>query len=321
MFHVEQGGDIMLNAITRVDIKDFLIFKAEFSAEFSPGVNVIIGGNATGKTTLLKVMYSGLVQKHLPSDYFRQFPPKGNTADLDITLKTAVRAKINISLVDDSENSSKNCIYIPANEILTYAKSLLALNNERYIPFDQTEIDILSKAELGITKKITPNAAKVMDRIRDIIGGEVVYENDEFFINRKDGLTPFGFEAGGFKKLGLLWKLLRNGLLEDGTYLFWDEPENNINPELIPVVVDTLLELAKGGVQVFVTSHDEIMAQYFDIRGQREVDVRFHGIKKTGSGVLWSSAERFSELAFNPIEDGSRMLNIAFVDFLRRERA
>jgi hypothetical protein len=220
---------------------------------------------------------------------------------------------------DEEWKDNVKSVYIPANEILTYAKSILALNNERYIPFDQTEIDILSKAELGITKKITPNAEKVMDRIRDIIGGEVVYENDEFFIDRGGVLTPFGYEAGGYKKLGLLWKLLRNGMLEDGTYLFWDEPENNINPELIPVVVDTLLALAKGGVQVFVTSHDEIMARYFDIREDRAIPVEFHGMKKTDIGITHGSASRYLELPFNPIEDAGESLFRAVVESSRRE--
>jgi len=44
-------------AINRVEIKDFLLFKGEFATDFGTGVNVLIGGNGTGKTTLMKVMY------------------------------------------------------------------------------------------------------------------------------------------------------------------------------------------------------------------------------------------------------------------------
>ena len=44
-------------AIKRIEVKDFLVFKGEFTVDFCPGVNVIIGGNATGKTTLLKALY------------------------------------------------------------------------------------------------------------------------------------------------------------------------------------------------------------------------------------------------------------------------
>jgi putative ATP-dependent endonuclease of OLD family len=45
-------------AIDRVEIKDFLVFKGDFVCDFCPGVNVLIGANATGKTTLMKAMYS-----------------------------------------------------------------------------------------------------------------------------------------------------------------------------------------------------------------------------------------------------------------------
>ena len=36
-------------AVNRVEIKDFLVFKGEFSADFCPSVNVFIGGKSTGK--------------------------------------------------------------------------------------------------------------------------------------------------------------------------------------------------------------------------------------------------------------------------------
>jgi recombinational DNA repair ATPase RecF len=49
-------------------LKDFLVFKGEFTADFCPGVNVLIGGNGTGKTTLMKTAYSLISQ---PAKKFR----------------------------------------------------------------------------------------------------------------------------------------------------------------------------------------------------------------------------------------------------------
>lgn len=43
----------------------------------------------------------------------------------------------------------------------------------------------------------------------------------------------FSLEAEGLRKLALLWKLIRNGLLEKDSILLWDEPESNLNPELV----------------------------------------------------------------------------------------
>ena len=44
-------------AIQRVEIEKVLVFKEKLILDFCPGVNVLIGSNATGKTTLLKAMY------------------------------------------------------------------------------------------------------------------------------------------------------------------------------------------------------------------------------------------------------------------------
>ncbi|MDR3135757.1 MAG: ATP-binding protein, partial [Deltaproteobacteria bacterium] len=44
-------------SFTHARFKDFLMFKGEVIVTFGPGVNVLIGSNATGKTTLLKCLY------------------------------------------------------------------------------------------------------------------------------------------------------------------------------------------------------------------------------------------------------------------------
>jgi predicted ATP-dependent endonuclease of OLD family len=47
----------MENGISRVEIKDFLVFKGGLSLDLCNGVNVLIGENGSGKTTLMKVLY------------------------------------------------------------------------------------------------------------------------------------------------------------------------------------------------------------------------------------------------------------------------
>ena len=39
----------------------------------------------------------------------------------------------------------------------------------------------------------------------------------------------------------------QNGTLEKGSVLFWDEPEANINPKYIPVLVESLMMLESEG--------------------------------------------------------------------------
>jgi AAA15 family ATPase/GTPase len=196
-------------------------------------------------------------------------------------------------------------VFIPTTEMLSHARGLLALNMERQLPFDKTEIDILAKAELEPTWEITQNAKELFEVLREQIGGQVVFDGKEFYVEKDDtfaGRIPYSYEASGFRKLGLLWKLLRNGLLESGTILFWDEPEASINPELIPVLVDCLVKLQRGGVQIFVATHSEMLANEFNIRCSGSDIVKFFSLYKEKNTINAMSDIRFNLLAPNPLK-------------------
>ena len=101
--------------------------------------------------------------------------------------------------------------------------------------------------------------------------------------------------------MALLWQLVKNGTLEKGSVLFWDEPEANINPKYISIIVDMLLELQRDGVQIFMSTHDYMLAKYFEIRKSEGNSVLFHSLNKTEDGVEVSSGYKFGELKDNII--------------------
>jgi len=96
------------------------------------------------------------------------------------------------------------------------------------------------------------------------------------------------------RKLGLLWKLIRNGLLEKGSILLWDEPEANINPELYPLVAEILLELQKNGVQIFLATHSYNFAKYLEVRRTNKEQVMLHNLYKSRNLFLDESQKIFS---------------------------
>jgi ABC-type multidrug transport system ATPase subunit len=50
--------------------------------------------------------------------------------------------------------------------------------------------------------------------------------------------------------------LIQNGTLLNGSVLFWDEPETNLNPKLFGPLIEILLQLQHSGVQIFISTHD-----------------------------------------------------------------
>jgi predicted ATPase len=123
-----------------------------------------------------------------------------------------------------------------------------------------------------------------------------------FYTIRTDGtIIPFDNEASGFKKLGYLGLLVASGHLEPGSVLFWDEPENSLNPELVPVLVDILLRLSRSGVQIFIATHSEILAEYFAVLRKKSKgdEVKFFSLYKDGEQIKYDADSRFDLLRPN----------------------
>jgi AAA15 family ATPase/GTPase len=115
--------------------------------------------------------------------------------------------------------------------------------------------------------------------------------------------------AEGLRKLASIAHLIRNGSLEQGGVLFWDEPETNINPKLIRTVAQTLLGLAGAGVQVFVATHDYLLsnelslAAEYDTQEAKAAKPRFFALSKTGhtAPVDAEWGPTLADLRHNPI--------------------
>ena len=279
-------------AINRVEIKDFLVFKGEFATEFCPGVNVLIGRNGTGKTTLIKAMYEQKPDRsYLPNADLmvaEMDPPYGNK---NISSKKIIFDGILHSFV-----------YIPEKDILEHAKGLLTFIEQKQTGFGQIYKDVLISAQDIPTQKQSAVQMTVAQKIADIIGGDVRWDKGDgsFYTIKADGnRIPFANEASGYKKLGYLGLLVSSGQLNPGTILFWDEPENSLNPELIPVLVDILLELSRNGVQIFIATHSEILASYFAVNRQNGDDVLFTALYKDGEQIKANKSDRFDLLEPN----------------------
>ena len=172
----------------------------------------------------------------------------------------------------------------------------MALYEKYNMPFDGTQVDIIVNASLPETREIPESMKGVLKKISNAIDGDVILENDSFYIVKQDGRkVEFSLEAEGLRKLGLIWKLIRNGLLEKDTVLLWDEPEANLNPELYPLVVDILLELQKNGVQMFLATHSYNFAKYLEIKREKKEDVLFHNLYKASSEMPEELNELFQD--------------------------
>lgn len=214
----------------------------------------------------------------------------------------------------------KPAIFIPTKEVLSLVRGLTAEQSdlptiERI--FDDGYLDLARQLvrdgtdDLAAKVQLDPKFASIVPRLANLIGGQYLLENGRFvfesgryvekdlgshsrakhaqmyqdstewkFVPRSKHRLSSGMTAEGFRKIGVLQRLLSNGSLNPGTTgpLLWDEPESNLNPKLMKDLVLALLELARNGQQIILATHDYVLLKWFDLlidKGKGD-QVRFH---------------------------------------------
>ena len=294
--------------LTKVKLTNFTAF-ADLTVDFSPGINVLVGANGTGKTHLLKVCYAvcavsnshvsfiqKLVDVFLPSgrglgrlvkgqdkngrgkvEVYRE--PPGLYASFSISSNSQGD---HLDYSKDWGDTPIAGVFIPVKEMLANAPGFLSLYAAREIHFEEVYTDILHRAYLPPLRGNPDDCRQpLLSALEKTIGGQVAIKGEEFFLDSKFGSLEFSLLAEGIRKLALLWLLIRNGSLSKSSVLFWDEPEANLNPKLYGVLINTLLELQRDGVQVFLATHDYVILKELDLRLQSGDQVAYHSLYRT----------------------------------------
>ncbi len=329
-------------SITRAKFENFTAF-ATLDVELSEGINVLVGANGTGKTHLMKAVYCACDISKTESDYgeklTRVFLPSGRALGrLAKRQKGSVRCavevhrkrrKLRISFsnhvtVSDSatitgakewKSEPIESVYIPVKEMLSNAPGFRSLYSQREIHFEEVYADILDRAYRPALRGPADEPSRsLLGRLRKLIEGKVVISDEEFFLRNKQGNLEFTLLAEGFRKLGLLWLLIQNGTLLNGSVLFWDEPEANLNPKLFGRLIEILLELQRMGVQVFLATHDYVILKELDLRKAPTDEMLFHSLYRdsdTGE-IQCRSTSEYLQIHPNAIAD-------TFADLYNRE--
>lgn len=289
--------------ISHLGISKFTVFN-KLSLDFSSGINVFIGENGTGKTHILKTLYSAysIIGKSESGDILSQkvnrvFRPDKNellrlihrqqgnlgTGKFQVTrineekqvhhVRLEITRKSNRSVnlknwINDSKNN--RVVYIPVKDMLANAPGFKALYDERITSYEEVYADVITKALLPAVKgKPSPAKQELFSLIQNLIGGTVVEHNEHFFLHNKQGNLEFTLLAEGYRKLGLIFTLIQNDTLSSNSVVFWDEPEANLNPKLAKELATIIVKLQELGVQLFIATHDYIFLRELEMAVQK----------------------------------------------------
>lgn len=210
------------------------------------------------------------------------------------------------------ESFAQEPVFIPTKEVLSFMEGFVSLYNKYRLAFDQTYYDLCSLLDLPVARldQLDEKSEWAMAEIEKTIGGKFVFhgggrvtfavETNEFSANDA---------AEGFRKAGILYRLLEVGAVRPGVSgpLFWDEPEANLNPNLMKLLVEILLELSRKGQQIILATHDYVLLKWFDLLMDKGKDdhVRFHTLffDEQSGEVKSQSTDDYLQISPNAIDD------------------
>jgi hypothetical protein len=129
------------------------------------------------------------------------------------------------------------------------------------------------------------------------------------FVPKGEQSLSSSMTAEGYRKIGVLHRLLCNGSINPGAtgVLLWDEPEANLNPKLMKKLVQILLELSRNGQQIVLATHDYVLLKWLDllIDKGKEDHVRFHALYRDPDTqkLAVESADSYSLISKSAISD------------------
>jgi predicted ATP-dependent endonuclease of OLD family len=289
-------------------------------------LNVITGLNSTGKTHLLKLLYSiarGIeegnktteVSGNSKSIYILQkilhciIPqPKGSESFItygksEAKLQTTVKAMTLKFLITADQNCSVDSAFwddhldiqstfIPTKEIFSIFDAIVETRegSKRLLAFDDTYYDLVKDFRLPMAQQLTGEKSYPDYFHKMTEGGKIEYiDNQLLFVKDKLKLSMHQ-TAEGIRKLGIFDRLIRNHRIQfnqGNCVICLDEPETNLHPEAIITFAEMLHDFAQNGVQVFLATHSYFMLKRLEqLAKEHSTDYTMLDLRKDENGRI-----------------------------------
>lgn len=274
-------------------------------------INLVLGGNATGKTFLLKALYCAMrtieeykrgndqrtASEILAEKLYWTFQPDkiGDlvTKGVDAALRCEIYCSQNevfsykfgkdttkkiSSLKNSVQPRSSNSIFLPAKEVLSLHQIILkSREQDKMFGFDDTYLDLARALRQSPRKgKNYAEFAKSRQCLENILGGRIEFDEGagKWQFKKGNQKFPIGVTAEGIKKISILDTLLGNRYLDTDSIVFIDEPESALHPKAVSDLLDIVAILADRGIQFFMASHSYfVVKKLFLIAQEQKISI------------------------------------------------
>lgn len=193
------------------------------------------------------------------------------SCDIEFTFTPASKSEVTVESVPKTWVQNVP-VYLPTRELLTIYPGFVSLYETTHLEFDETWRDtaILLGAPLARGAR-EEKSRELLRPLEEAMGGPVELDTaGRFYLRTSSERFEMHLVAEGLRKLAMLARLIANGSLVEGGYLFWDEPDANLNPKLVKIIAQTILAISKMGIQVFLATHSLFLLRELYILQQTE---------------------------------------------------
>lgn len=282
----------MNNKIVSVSLKEYGMIPS-FDCQSFSNINLVIGENGTGKTFLLKALYSATraMEEYKRGDDIKTinevlaeklrwtfqvdklgdmvtrssnesliFEMKLGTDQIGYQFSSSATSKV-VTATAPSGKRETNSIFIPAKEVLSlYSIILKSREVDKSFGFDDTYYDLVKALRISPKKgknyTAFSNSRKLLN---SVIDGKVEYDETSgkwFYKNNRSQKFSIGATSEGVKKISIMDRLLSNGYLDNQSIIFIDEIESALHPTAVCQFLDMVAKIATDmDLQFFISSH------------------------------------------------------------------
>lgn len=143
-------------------------------------------------------------------------------------------------------------------------------------------VDLLKEKRKISDSELSNSAvnSELVDMINSAIDGEIKFADSGslYFSDGKCGSNiNISTTATGITNLGIISLLLKKNVISKGSFVFVDEPEVNLHPDWQKVMIDTLYEMSKNGINVVIATHSiDMIKRIENIMSAFDGDIEEH---------------------------------------------
>lgn len=271
--------------ITAIELRNIRGFKLLSRTELSKRINVFIGANNSGKSTILNSIFSlqrnealgasditiggqsGEVKLYLEGYYIGIGTIESNSS---YTFDPKTRQR---RLYDRSGRHSHNPQIIPEHEpnnlIYPYLSKRKSVSFNDQINEQNTNfvsgnfLNLFSKIDRLVTPQFQPGNSQYIKACKDILGFEISTlaspggKKGAYFVHNQEHIPLTAMGEGVTNIIGLITDLC---VAENKVFLI-EEPENDIHPTALKSLMNFIIEKSDTN-QFFISTHSNIVMKY-----------------------------------------------------------